>query len=307
MPSRVKHLIRYILRLWELIKKNKYKAIHVHGSSTMMGIELIIAKILGVPVRIAHSRNTYTKHPAIDRFFRPIFNLSYTNALACGKEAEAFLFKNKGFDVFYNGKDFEKFRYNEVERTAIRMQYGLTGKIVLGFVGTLHEQKNPLFLIEVFSNVLKNNSNTVLMVIGSGKLEEEMKMKTSELGCGSSVIFIGKSNEVNRLIQGCDLMLLPSLYEGLPNVVLEWQIAGIPSLVSDQVTKECRKTELVSFLPIDKGPDIWSNTICQYGENTNASEQSNIACDLMAKAGFEINKSCDRIRNLYLRGELPNE
>lgn len=307
MPSRIKHFFKYVYELCKLIKSNHYKAIHVHGSSTMMGIELTVAKMFSIPVRIAHSRNTYTKHPAIDFLLRPIFNHSYTHALACGKEAGAFLFKNKSFNVFYNGKDFDKFRFNQEVRNEVRNRFDLNNKIVLGFVGTIHEQKNPFFLIDIISKLLNKNKQVVLMIIGSGKMEQEVKQYAKELGCDSAIIFVGKSSEVNNLIQGCDLMLLPSLYEGLPNVVLEWQIAGVPSLVSDKVTTECKQSELVRFLPIDKGADIWVDTILEYGENNGAAVQSKNACKKMLKAGFEINKSCERLRSLYIKGVLTNE
>lgn len=306
-PSRVNHIFQYTLFVYKLMRSKRYEAIHIHGSSAMMGIELFIAKCLRVPVRIAHSRNTYTKHPRMDALFRILFDRSYNIALACGQDAGYFLFRRKDYTVFYNAKDFKRFAYNGESRTITRTKYNLNGKVVLGFVGTLNEQKNPLFLVDLFADVLHNNSNYILMIIGDGTLREKVLKYAEAKKCISNILFIGRSNEVEILIQGCDLMLLPSLYEGLPNVVLEWQIAGIPALVSDKVTKECRQTQLVSFLPIDKGTDIWSNAICQYDENINASEQSKNACERMAKAGFEINKSCDRIRCLYLRGELPNE
>lgn len=105
MPDRKKgkmNFLRYLKAYKDLIKKNKYDIIHIHGSSSIMYFELHIAKKMGVKVRIVHSRNTQTDHPKIDKILRPLFNNSYNYALACGKDAGDWLFKNKTFEIFHN-------------------------------------------------------------------------------------------------------------------------------------------------------------------------------------------------------------
>ena len=105
-PDRNRYLFKYIISLIKHMKKEKYDVIHVHGSSSLMAIELIIARFTGVKKRIAHSRNTMCKYVKIDALLRPLFFHSYNIAMACGEEAGKFLFRGRPFITFYNGKDF---------------------------------------------------------------------------------------------------------------------------------------------------------------------------------------------------------
>lgn len=301
-PDRRKQLPAYIWSLFKKMRAERYDVVHVHGSSAFLTIELLTAKLAGVKKRIAHSRNTRNKSPLLDRLGRPLFYCTYTHALACGREAGEFLFGGRPFEVFYNGKDFGKFRFSPNIREKHRNELALGEKLTLGFVGNLIEQKNPLFLLDIVAQLQERNPNIHLVIIGEGPKQEEMNRRCEELQITDSVTFTGRVSNVHELVQACDIMLLPSLYEGLPNVVLEWQIAGLPTLVSEQVTQECKATELVRFLPIDKGASLWADAIESIG-TIDRSESSMRACEQMEKAGFEIKECAKRLRRIYLNKE----
>lgn len=115
-PDRKKNIINYIIKFTKIIKQNKYDIIHVHGSSSLMTIELTIAKINGVKVRVAHSRNTETRNLLLHKILKPIFKKSYNVAIACGKDAGKWLFENSNFIVLHNGKDLNQYKFNEYYR-----------------------------------------------------------------------------------------------------------------------------------------------------------------------------------------------
>lgn len=300
-PDRKQHPIKYLCFLKKLIKTEGYDVIHVHGSSSLLALELSTAKKLKVPMRIAHSRNTKADNARLDKIFRTKFYKSYTHAFACGKNAGEWLFGHRPFTIIHNGKDFIKFEYNQQFRNEIRNKYEIGNKLVIGYVGNLNNnQKNISFLLDMFARVKRKNSNSLLFLIGDGAYKEEAKQKVESLGITDSVIFTGRVSNVNEYLQGMDVMCLPSFFEGLPNVVLEWQIAGLPCYVSDRVTDECKVTELVEFLPIDKGPELWADKILSTRISDDRTEVSKNACQALREAGFDINENAKLVKSIYM-------
>lgn len=302
MPKRTKKPILYIIALYKLVKRNNYHAIHVHGSSSLLCIELLVAKKVGIPIRIAHARNTVSLHKKLDKLLRPLFYSSYTHALACGKAAGQFLFPNRKFIVFHNGKDLKKFSFSLEMRNKKRAKFNFKNEIVLGFVGTLNHQKNPFFLVDILSAALQSDMKVKLLIIGDGVLRKDMEDYAIRKNVYDKIIFTGRISNVNEVIQATDIMLLPSLYEGLPNVVLEWQISGLPILLSDRITKECAVTDLLKYLPIDSGAKIWVSAIQSVDLKIDRRKKSEEACIAMKQAGFEIYSSAEKLKKLYVDG-----
>ena len=150
--------IKYVYELKQLIKKNSYDVIHVHGNSSTMGIELYIAKSFKIPIRIAHCHNSKCEHSKLHKLLNLLFAHSYTKAVACSKLAGNWIFGANNFIVLPNAIEYEKFRYN----SAIREQYREKMKIekdtiLVGHVGNFNDQKNQTFLIDIY-NILQKKS-----------------------------------------------------------------------------------------------------------------------------------------------------
>lgn len=297
-----KHLFKYIKQLKKIFKAGKYDIIHVHGSSTLLFIELLIAKKCGIKVRIAHSRNTSCNHPMLDKLFQPIFNYSYNYAIACGDEAGRWLFRNRNFKIFHNGKDLNRYKFNNETRKEYRSKANiLDSEIALGHVGVFTNQKNHEFLIDIFSKLCESKNNIKLFLFGMGPLQEKIKRKVEDLGLNEKVFFMGNVGNMQDYLQAMDIMLFPSLFEGLPNVVLEWQAAGLPCIISDKITKECAVCDLVKFQPIDTNVNCWIETINSINvEKNNRNENSIYACNKLIDNGFEINTNTKLLEKIYL-------
>lgn len=300
LPNRKKQLGKYRKALKKLVKQEGYDVVHVHGSSALLSIELSIAKKFGVKKRIAHSHNTQNSHRLVDKLLRPYFYKQFTCALACGQDAGKFLFGKKAFTVFHNGNDFNKFKFCKRTRDDMKDKYGLHGNFVLGFVGGLREQKNPLFLIDILKETLKVKQNVKLLVVGDGPLRSEFLKYASDCGVSANLVMAGTVTNVYDLVQAMDVALLPSLFEGLPVVATEWQASGVKCLFSDKVTPECAPTELVKFLPIDKGAKIWAQEIVELSADYDREVASKNAREVLAQNGFEIKESARRLKNIYL-------
>lgn len=297
--NRNKNPIFYYFQLKKIMQNGEYDVVHAHGNSCTLTVEMFAAKRAGIKIRIPHSRNTMCKHKLLHKLLRPLFNYSYTHGFACGEEAGKWLFGNNKFIVITNGNDVEKFKYNDKVRYKYRKKLNLENYIVIGHIGRFNKQKNHTFLIRVFKQLVNKSDKYRLMLVGDGELMPQIKKQVENYDLSDKVIFIGKSQNVDQLIQAMDIMLLPSLYEGLPNVVIEWQIAGLPSIVSENVTREVKITELINFLPLEVGPKAWAENIKKI-RPINRESIKNKAIAQVRKAGFDVRKNAKQLKEIYI-------
>ena len=95
-------------------------------------------------------------------------------------------------------------------------------------------------------------------------------------------------------------MLLPSLFEGLPLVTIEWQINGLPSLLSDKITKECKLTETVKFESLAREPKVWAEEILNMIDSNNREKNSLDSIKVIKEKGFDIRDNAKILRDIYL-------
>lgn len=297
-----KRPLMYCKKLYKIIKKEKYDIVHVHGSSAMMFLQLITAKIAGVKIRIAHSRNTSSDHNFLNILCKPFFAKSYTKAFACGKEAGEWLFgKKKEVTIIPNGKDCNMFEFKQGIRDEYRKKYNLVDKKVIGHIGNFNYQKNHEFLIEVFNELCKIDKNYYLVLAGKGTLEEEIHRKVEELGIEDKVLFLGQIaiEEVSNWLNAMDIMVFPSRYEGFPNVLIEWQIAGLQCVIASTITPDVKVTNLVQFESLETSPSIWAENINKINIEDREESKENIK-DQIRKSGYDIKENAKRLEKSYL-------
>lgn len=299
IPYRKKNIVKYFFALYKYISKEKIDIVHVHGSSAIMSVELVAARLAGCKVRIAHSHNTTCENQKADKIMRPLFNRSYTTAFACGHDAGKWMFRKHKFTVIPNGRNLKKYEYDTKKRTEYRNKLGVSSDaLVIGHVGRFNQQKNHEYLVHIFSEVYKKNRNSYLVLVGTGEKVDEIKNLAKELELEKNVIFTGVIENISDYLSAFDIMALPSLYEGLPLVVIEWQIAGLPCIVSDTVTKECAITSLVKFESIKKKPEIWANDIKDLTlQNRNYSKEA--VFNEIKMAGYDIESGAKKLRQMY--------
>lgn len=293
--SRNKNIIMYFIKLLKLIKYNDFDIIHIHGSSSIMAIELLAARIGGIPTRISHSHNTKCNHNMLNKMLKPLFNKFTTCRLACGKEAGKWLYGNNKFIVINNGVDVQKFSYNYEKRYKMRKELNLENKKVIGHVGNFNEQKNHNFIIDILSEAINIDSSFHVILIGDGINRAKIENKINENNLKENITLLGRRTDITDILQAADLMILPSFYEGLPVVVIEWQAAGLKSIVSDYVTSEVRLTELVKFMALEDGAKKWALKIQQelnYKRNCEASV-------ILAEEGYDIRISANKLIDIY--------
>lgn len=299
MKNRKVNPIKYFIKLVQHLKSNKYDIIHCHGNSSTLIIEMIAAIISGIKIRIVHSRNSDAKHRVFHKIFRPLFKKTMTHKFACGQLAGEWMFGDGEFEIIRNGNDLDKYKFNKEIRTQYRKKMNIDNEtIVLGHVGSFNYQKNHEYLIDVFNSLLKIEPNYKLVLIGDGPKKSYIEKKVKQLGIENKIVFIGQTNKVENYLQAMDIMLLTSHYEGLPNVVIEWQTNGLPCIISNNVTEEVAITSLVKFCSIDENTKKWVNEIRKTSIIDRGLIKDNII-DEIVNAGFDIKTNAKDLRKKY--------
>ena len=284
-----------------LIEHQEFKIVHGHMYS-IAPIYLHIAKKHGATT-IVHSHST--SEPAgikelIKSQLRKRAKNSADYLFSCSAAAGIWLYGKEAVEkenhyILKNAVDTDRFLFNENVRNEVRKELGIEGNLVIGHVGRFMEAKNHKFLLEIFADVLKNDENAVLLLVGEGALKNEIKVKAESLGVSDKVIFAGVRNDTHRLLQAMDCFVFPSIYEGLPVAVIEAQAVGVPSLISDTVTDEVCLTDLATRLSLQKSSEIWAKEILNKTDNFKRTEPKQQIID----SGYDISATAHWLQNFY--------
>lgn len=235
LPARKKETIKFYRTLYRVLKTKKYDIFHIHGNSINLTVELFIAWKAGIKHRIFHSHNTVCNNPIIHKLLLPWFKKLCTDGFACGKLTGEWIFGAGNFTVIPNGFEVENFKYDPEKRSRVRKELGIEDKFVIGHIGRMNYQKNQDYLLDIFEKVVEQRKDAILLLVGDGPDEAIIKDKAKDKG---NIIFYGTTNDTAALYSAMDVFVLPSRFEGLPVVLLEAQMTGLPSVVSNNVTKE---------------------------------------------------------------------
>lgn len=296
---------KYHKTLKKILKEGNYKIVHSH-INTLSVFSLFAAKCAGVPVRIAHNHSTTNKKEwkknLLKQFLRPFVKVFATDYFACTEHAGRWAFGNKKFEkgkvfVLNNAIELGKFQYDVKLRREKRKEFKINDNtLVVGHAGRFVTQKNHNYIIDVFNEVHKKNSDSILMLVGQGPLMDEIKNKVKKLKLDDCVMFLGQRNDINELYQVFDIFLFPSLYEGLGMVLVEAQVSGLPCLASTEVPCIAKVTENLDFIDLDCAPEIWSTFILNYiGKFDRKSYIEEIS-----DKGYNIKIENKKLENYYL-------
>ncbi len=245
-------LRKYVIELRKFFKEHHdYDCIYSNVANQSMFI-FKEAKKYKIKNRILHSHATVSSDNKIKRILNDICIKSAiknaTQYIACSELAGKAMFGTKKFVVINNAIDYDKFRFSENNRNKIRKELGIDNKKVIGFVGRFSPQKNVFFFIDFAK---KLDDNTVILMIGSGVEKEPFLEKIKYENLENKFIMINECSNVYEYYSAMDLFMLPSLYEGLPLVAVEAQVSGLPCLLSNNITNECKILNETTFLSID--------------------------------------------------------
>ncbi|MDP9161359.1 MAG: glycosyltransferase [Acidobacteriota bacterium] len=230
--------IYQLLRMATFLRRGKFDVVHTHDLwANLLGVPA--AWLAQVPVIISSQRDLshmdfYRTNRK--RWLRKIQNMSNV-VLANARAIRDGLVVEEGFSakkvrVIYNGVDFERFA--RVARDRQRLFPGTTDKKLIVLVGNIHtDVKGHPLLIAAAVNVVREFPKTQFVFVGDGALRSELEIRVASLGLKKNVLFLGRRKDVPEILACSDIGILPSKAEGLPNAVLEYLAAGLPTIASD--------------------------------------------------------------------------
>ena len=315
IPSRHINPIKHWIAWYRLLKDNAYKydAIVLNTCDQSVGWPLFLAKIFNIKNRIVHSHNSGNEVKS--SIFRKLlykvnsifWDLSLTKKFACSELAGQWMFgKDSNFEVIRNAIDLEKFRFSEQDRKRLRKELHLEDKFIIGHIGRFSYQKNHEFMIDLLNELVKENQNIHLLLVGgySGSDDYYWKLihsKVNKLRLDRFVTFLGMRKDIPELLSSIDCLLLPSHFEGLSVVGIEAQATGVNCCFSDNITNEIEITDLIKFYPLND-LSSWKNKILEESKTLNRDRilTSEQAIQDLSNAGYSISKETQRVERLFL-------
>lgn len=299
-----KQLLPHMRETYRILKENNYPIIHAFDN-TLNLFPMFLGWLAGMKVRISESISKGDKNEKktlIKNALRPFshwFATDYmANSIDCGKWQFGEVTYRKGkINIFKTVIDADQNAFDAELRETTRTQFGWQDKVVYGFIGRYVPQKNPLFLIDIFHEIVKRQDNAAFAMIGFGELEEEIMQKVSAYGMSERVINFGRRDDIKQFYNAFDAFLLPSLYEGMPVVGIEAQCCGLPIFFSSNITEETTACELAHYISLDKTPQKWAEEVIGI-VNRNLDKRRSFTPEIK-QAGFDSKSEAERLQKFY--------
>lgn len=249
---------------------SEYKVVHGHVRSCA-SVYIPICKKHGC-VTIIHSHSTSNGN-GLDALVKYLMQLPIRRQadylFSCSDIAGEWLYgrnaiSQDNYRMIPNCIDLNRFSFDCMKRKEIREELGIKdNEFVIGHIGRFCEAKNHEFIIKVFNDITKKNSDSKLLLIGDGELKVSIEKLVCSLDIRNRVIFSGNVSNPEQYYQAMDCFFFPSKWEGLPVSVVEAQASGLTCLISDTITKDVVLTDLVHQYPIEN-VGMWVKAILNY-------------------------------------------
>ena len=298
IPQKQENLKGYLQGI-RTILKNGIDVIHIHGNSGTMAMEVLLARLCGVRRILVHGHSTKTDHPLVHAVLKyPMMMLAHER-IACSEATGNWLYGRFPHKRLNNAVKLDGFLFREDLRKQYREEFGLKNEFLIGHIGHFTEPKNHFFLIDVFAAFHRMEPDSKLLLVSDGPRFRKVKEKVTQLGLQDAVIFAGRRSDVAGIYSAMDLFILPSCWEGLPLVMVEAQMNGLPLLVSDVVTKAAKCTDRVCYKPLEDGAESWAESLRTLRKKTYDRETD--YREVIAEKGFDIQTEAAKLRDLYLK------
>lgn len=249
---------------------------HVHYYS---GFVMWLARVTGVANRIAHSHNSSEQDvgtPVHRRVYmklaRQLMHQNATSLCAVSMSAARGLFgssvrSDPRLTIVPCGVDLAEhaMRYDTNE---VRRSIGIPPEaFVLGHIGRFEEQKNHKRVVEVAARMMRIDPRLWLLLVGDGEQRPLIQRVVQEAGLLHRTVFLGVRSDVPRLLKAAiDVVLFPSLFEGLGLVAIEAQAAGVPVVASDRIPQEAVMAPTLVRIPLSASSAVWAETVRDVAE-----------------------------------------
>lgn len=304
----------FLMRFPLLVRHRGFNVVHSHVH-LFSGLILLLAAAVGVPVRLAHFRNTHDGHVTTlrrrvqNRLMKYLLNCSATKIVAVSEGAMTSTWgpdwrSDSRCEVVYNGFDFSRFDSDEPP-AAVRMEFGMPHNCRLFIhVGRMAPAKNHEKILAIFKEIAQRDKAARLLLVGRGgnAIEAWARQLCLQLEMADKVIFAGERSDVSRLLKAADLMIFPSLWEGLPGAVLEACAAGTPILASDLPgISEIKRIfpDMVTCLPLTVCDAEWAAAAIDICSKEFTLEKTKDIYKTIVGSEFTIERSIEKLSKAW--------
>lgn len=249
IPMRSRFDFSVISKIVKILKQYQPTIIHSHTSRTnLIGrISSRLAKIKNISTihsPIEKDTNVSLKFKRINAFIEKLSRFMLDKYVTVSKNAYVQLIQS-GFDknrITYipNGVEMNIDPLSEEEKNNLIIDLDIKGKVVVAMVAQLRPRKGCEYFIKAMPGIIEKNKDVKFLIVGDAEFVEgkdylsELKSMAEELGIENYVVFTGFREDVLKIMQTIDILVLPSLFgEGLPLTLLEAMAHNIPIVATN--------------------------------------------------------------------------
>ena len=285
-------------KLKKMLSKEKPDAIHFNSQ--------LASWFAGLRRELSGIRMLYTCHSEPSKYFsqeeiqavQQLVDDSGLQLIALHDDMKSELdqlFSTKNTVVIRNGVDFCKFRRPACDPAVTRKSLGIAqDAYVVGHIGRLSKVKNHMFLLRVFQELRARKTNAHLLLVGSGELKEQLTKQITEQHLDECVTLISHRTDIPDLLRAMDVMVFPSLFEGLSVTLVEAQASGLKCVVSDTINPANLLSPETIPVSLDAPAEAWADIVL------DDALRNEMYGDIEA---YDMNREIHRLERLY-QGEL---
>lgn len=223
------------------IRRWRADIINTHNEfADIVGVALRLTGAAPLLVRTGHTELEWTFQPRLGRLMHMLYPFICTQEMAVSQAIVKLLdqrwsarLAQAHAQYAHNGVDAEVV---QAQRTGkdMRAAFGIGADTPLfGTVARISPQKGLPYLVQAMQHVRNMLPNAQLLIVGKGEKTDELRAQIAELGLDDAITLLGARTDVIDIVDSLDVFVLPSLWEGLPTVVLEAMLVGTPVVATD--------------------------------------------------------------------------
>lgn len=264
--------------LREAKKLGRVAVAHSHAQHYPLSLSECAFRLASYPTRfVADEFLACSRQAGLDRF---------GSRIVCGDH----------FHVVPNGIDIDRYRCDGQAHEQAKRALGLGPGPIVGHIGRLESIKNHDFLFDVVGAMIDAAPGAQLVLYGKGSRAEELRRQACEKGLQDRIHFQGLTEDVPAALRAFDVMVFPSLKEGLAMALIEAQASGMPVVFSEGVPRETGLSGRAIRLPLEAGAEVWAqaviNVLCKGEDRAQGA-------DIAANAGFDVSRTAAWLTGFY--------
>ncbi len=275
---------------------------YLFGLHFFAGMAARRAKVKAV---VSSRRDVELSQPAKVLWLEKCGNFFADRVVACSEAVRQWALprenlKQEKIVTIYNGVDLAEFVPGR-GREEIRREFGIpAGACIIGTVANFSAKKGYPYLIEAAAKILEARPDCFFLFVGGGPLEGAMRAKAAALTGGKNVLFASSRRDVARLLAAMDVFAFASLWEGLPNVVLEAMAMALPVVSTPaggvpEVITDGENGRMVPF----RDPQAMARVILELLDQPEKSAALGRAARKKIEEEFTLERMIDQYEKFY--------